>query len=122
MLAKRRLITIGAALALTAAVAPASAGISEKSTVTLDVGNYPTFHGRVTSPDRFCHQDRKVTLYAYSSKGRYFFGTDRTNDKGKWELSEQLDGATTFQARVKASTAKGLRCLADSSPVKSIGG
>jgi hypothetical protein len=110
-----------AVLATAAVAAPAAAGISETSTITLDVANFPTFHGKVSSPDRFCHQDRKVTLYAFGTGGkRYVFGTDETNGKGKWELSEQLDGAITFQARVKASTAKGLRCLADSSPVKSV--
>lgn len=123
MSARGRAIGVVAGVMVAAiAATPASAGLSEKSTVTLAVGNYPTFHGKVSSPDRFCHQDRKVTLYAFNASGeRYFFGTDRTNDRGKWELSEQLDGATTFQARVKAADAKGLRCLADSSPVKRIG-
>ena len=36
-------------------------------------------------------------------------------------LSEQLDGATTFRATVKSSVAKGLRCLEDSSGVKTVG-
>ena len=112
---------IATALMALGAVTPAGAGLSEVSVVTLNVSKAPTFRGNVTSPDRFCRADRKVVLYAYGSSGRYRFGSDATNAKGKWQLSEQLDGATTFQATVKSSVAKGLRCLEDSSGVKTVG-
>ena len=62
-----------------------------------------------------------MVLYAFGTGGRRFeFGRDRTNAKGKWSVSDQLDGATTFQAKVKASTEDGVRCLTDSSKVRSI--
>jgi hypothetical protein len=113
---------VAGATAVVSAVwaAGAGAGLSDVSTVTLNVSDAPTFRGHVTSPDRFCHADRKVILYAFGEHGRYVFDSDRTNPKGKWQLSEQLDGATTFQATVTAQKAKGLLCKADSSGVKSV--
>jgi hypothetical protein len=126
VLRSRALIAVSVAAAalmmgslMMGSIAPA-AGLSEESSVTLNVSKAPTFRGNVTSPDRFCHADRKVVLYAFSESGRYFFGTDRTNQKGKWQISEQLDGATTFQAAVKAQKAKGLLCKAAFSGVKTV--
>jgi hypothetical protein len=117
----RRIVTSAAAIAAVSAAwaAAAGAGLSEVSTITLNVSGAPTFRGHVNSPDRFCHADRKVILYAFGEHGRYVFDTDRTNQKGKWQLSDQLDGAATFQATVTAQKAKGLLCEADSSGVKS---
>jgi hypothetical protein len=103
--------------------APASAGHGKLiSNVSLNVSHSPTFQGKVSSPDPpTCVRGRTVILYAFGTGGRrYEFGRDRTNARGKWSVSDQLDGATTFQAKVKASTEDGVRCLTDSSKVRAI--
>ena len=62
-----------------------------------------------------------MILYAFGTGGRrYEFGRDRTNARGKWSVSDQLDGAITFQAKVKTSTDGGVRCLKDLSKKKTI--
>ena len=111
-----------AALALAAlgAVAPASAGTGAMSEVTLNVSKAPTFRGVVKSSDPACRAERRVVLEAFGPEGRYKFGIDTTNAKGKWQLSEQLDGATTFEAGVKARTAAGVRCRSARSGIERV--
>ena len=119
-------ILVAGALALAAILsvaAPAGAGQGKLiSGVSLNVSHSPTFQGKVSTPDPpTCVRDRTVILFAFGTGGhRYEFGRDRTNAKGKWRVSDQLDGAATFQAKVKASTEDGVRCLADFSKKRSI--
>ena len=128
---KTRSNRIGAVLSLMAVLAAAwlvsaAPGAAAKgkliSNVSLNVSHSPTFQGKVSSPDPpTCVRGRTVILYAFGTGGRrYEFGRDRTNAKGKWSVSDQLDGATTFQAKVKAGAEDGVRCLTDSSKVRSI--
>ena len=42
-----------------------------------------------------------------------------TNAKGKWNFSSQLQGGTTFHAKVKAKKVGGITCEAAVSGVKS---
>ena len=116
-----RIGTLLGPMAILAAVvlissAPAGAGQGRLiSRVSLNVSHAPTFQGKVSTPDPpTCVRNRTVILYAFGSGGRrYEFGRDRTNKRGKWTVSDQLDGATTFQAKVKASSEDGVRCLKD---------
>ena len=103
--------------------APAGAGGGKLiSRVSLNVSHAPTFQGKVSTPDPpTCVKNRTVILYAFGTGGRrYEFGRDRTNARGKWSVSDQLDGAITFQAKVKTSTDGGVRCLKDLSKKKTI--
>jgi hypothetical protein len=114
-----------AVLAAAWVMGPATAGAGQGkliSNVSLIVSHAPTFQGKVSGPDPpTCIKDRTVILFAFGTGGRrHEFDRDRTNAKGKWRVSDQLDGASTFQATVKASTENGVRCLADSSKVRSI--
>jgi hypothetical protein len=114
-----------AVLAAAWLVSPVPAGAGQGkliSRVSLNVSHAPTFQGKVSTPDPpTCVRNRTVILYAFGTGGRrYEFGRDRTNARGKWSVSDQLDGATTFQAKVKASTEDGVRCLQDFSKKKSI--
>ena len=117
-----------AAVVVLAAAALASPGAAAAGqgkligSVSLNVSHAPTFQGRVSGPDPpTCIEGRTVILYAFGTGGqRYEFGRTRTNAKGKWQVSDQLNGATTFQAKVKAGTDNGVRCLAASSKVRSI--
>jgi hypothetical protein len=123
--ATRWVLAVAISLAATLSIAaPASAGQGGlPSYVSLNVSHRPTFQGQVNIPGSFsCVEDRTVILYAFGTDGRrHEFGRDRTNAKGKWDVSDQLDGATSIQARVKDSRNQyGVRCLADSSKVKSI--
>jgi len=115
--------TMVLAAALLFSAAPAGAGQGKLiSRVTLNVSRAPTFQGKVSTPDPpTCVSNRTVILYAFGTGGRrYEFGRDRTNARGKWTVSDQLDGATTFQAKVKSSTEDGVRCLRDFSKKRTI--
>ena len=121
----RAALTPVAVVAAAWLASPPAAGAGQGkliSNVSLNVSHAPTFQGKVSTPDPpACVRGRTVILYAFGAGGRrYEFGRDRTNAKGKWSVSDQLDGATTFQAKVKVGTDQGVRCLGDSSKVRSI--
>jgi len=101
--------------------APAAAGESAASAVTLKVKGGPPFHGRVTSRDPACVANRKVKLLSVSpERGLIDFADNRTNGKGKWVFSSQLQGATLVQAKVTEQKVGGLTCRAALSPAKSL--
>jgi hypothetical protein len=91
--------------------APASAGESASSAVTLKVAGGPPFHGRVTSQDPACTANRKVKLLEVSpERGLIDLADNRTNGKGKWVFSSQLQGARVVQAKVTEQKAGGVSC------------
>jgi hypothetical protein len=90
---------------------PASAGSGAASAVTLKVAGGPPFHGRVTSSDPACVPNRKVLLIEIApNRGPIDYADNRTNGKGKWVFSSELQGATMVQAKVAASKASGVKC------------
>jgi hypothetical protein len=90
---------------------PASAGSGAASAVTLKVAGGPPFHGRVTSSDPACVPNRKVLLIEIApNRGPIDYADNRTNGKGKWVFSSELQGATVVQAKVAASKASGVKC------------
>jgi hypothetical protein len=108
-----------AAIAFAALAAPATAGQSVRSAVTLKVKGGPPFHGRVTSKDPACVPSRKVILLEIApDPGPIDFADNRTNGKGKWVFSSQLQGATIVQAKVTRSKAAGVVCRTARSPSK----
>ena len=105
---------IAAALA-----APASAGEAAVSAVTLKVAGGPPFHGRVTSEDPACIANRKVVLLEVApDRGPIDFADNRTNGKGKWVFSSQLQGATVVRAKAARSKSSGVICRSALSPAK----
>ena len=99
--------------------APASAGEAARSAVTLKVAGGPPFHGRVTSEDPACVANRKVLLLEVApDRGPIDFADNRTNGKGKWVFSSQLQGATVVQAKVTRSKSSGVFCRSARSPRK----
>jgi hypothetical protein len=111
-------VTLLAALAL---AAPASAGESAASAVTLKVKGGPPFHGRVTSKNPSCIANRKVKLLSLSpERGLIDFADNRTNGKGKWVFSSQLQGARVVQAKVTEQTLAGVECRAALSAPKTL--
>jgi hypothetical protein len=110
---------IAASACAAAMVAPAGAGESVASAVTLKVAGGPPFHGRVTSKDPACVANRKVLLIEVApGRGPIDFADNRTNGKGKWVFSSQLQGATAVQAKVPRSKASGAICRSARSPTK----
>jgi hypothetical protein len=102
-----------AALLVVAALlaSPASAGRSVVSAVTLKVAGGPPFHGRVTAKDPACISNRKVVLLEVApDRGPIDLADNRTNGKGKWVFSSQLQGATAVQAKVASSKAGAVSC------------
>jgi hypothetical protein len=104
-----------------ALAAPAGAGESASSAVTLKVAGGPPFHGRVTSEDPACIANRKVVLLEVAPEpGPIDFADNRTNGKGKWVFSSQLQGASVVQAKVSRSKSSGVVCHAARSPAKGL--
>ena len=98
---------------------PASAGSGAASVVTLKVAGGPPFHGRVTSKEPVCVPNRRVTLLEVApERGPIDRADNRTNGKGKWVFSSELQGATVVQAKVAASKASGVNCRSARSPRK----
>jgi len=101
--------------------APAGAGESTASAVTLKVAGGPPFHGRVISKDPACVSNRKVILLEVApERGPIDYADNRTNGKGKWVFSSQLQGATVVRAKVAQSKASGVRCRSALSPAKEL--
>jgi hypothetical protein len=113
--------TVAAAIGAVALAAPASAGESAASGVTLKVADGPPFHGRVTSQDPACVANRKVVLLEVApDRGPIDLADNRTNGTGKWVFSSQLQGATVVRAKVGRSKASGVICRPAFSPSKRI--
>lgn len=112
---------LAAALCAVGLVAPASAGRAAASAVTLKVAGGRPFHGRVISTDPACVPNRKVILLEVApERAPIDFADNRTNGKGKWVFSSQLQGATAVRAKVTRSTSAGVRCGSALSPAKRI--
>jgi hypothetical protein len=98
-------------LAAVALAVPASAGESAASSVTLKVKGGPPFHGRVISKNAACVPNRKVALLEVApDPGLIDLADNRTNGKGKWVFSSELQGATVVRAKVAQSKASGVTC------------
>jgi hypothetical protein len=101
--------------------APAGAGQSATSRVTLKVAGGPPFHGRVISNQAACVSNRKVLLIEVAPEHAPIdLADNRTNGKGKWVFSSQLQGATIVQAKVSQSKASGVTCRSALSPAKGL--
>lgn len=112
---------VPAAVAICAAAVavPAGAGQSASSRVTLKVKGGPPFHGRVISGNPACIANRKVLLIEIApDRGPIDYADNRTNGKGKWVFSSELQGATVVQAKVAQSKSSGVNCRSALSPAK----
>jgi hypothetical protein len=104
-----------------AVAAPASAGKSVASAVTLKVAGGPPFHGRVISKDPACVSNRMVLLLEIApDRGPIDYAENRTNGNGKWVFSSQLQAATVVRAKVAGSKSSGVVCRSALSPAKSL--
>jgi hypothetical protein len=100
---------------------PAGAGQSASSRVTLKVKGGPPFHGRVISKNPACVTNRKVLLIEVEpERAPIDYADNRTNGKGKWVFSSQLQGASVVRAKVAQSKASGVTCRSALSPAKSL--
>ena len=111
---------VAVAVVCAAALAsPAAAGQSASSRVTLKVRGGPPFHGRVISGNPACIANRKVLLIEIApDRGPIDYADNRTNGKGKWVFSSELQGATVVQAKVGQSKSSGVTCRSARSPQK----
>ncbi len=115
----RLAVPLAAVLCAAALAAPAGAGQSAASRVTLKIAGGPPFHGRVISKNPACVANRKVILLEVApERAPIDYADNRTNGKGKWVFSSQLQGATVVQAKVAASKAAGVTCRSALSPRK----
>jgi hypothetical protein len=102
---KRVALVLAAAVAATALFAGSAAGAVKtvKSTVTIASGNGSEFKGRVSSSQKACRANRKVTLFKepYAGEGGEdeAVGTDRTSASGAWSVQGSFI-AGLYYARV----------------------
>jgi hypothetical protein len=114
-------VPVAATLCAAALAVPAGAGQSASSRVTLKVAGGPPFHGRVISAQAACVPNRKVLLIEIApDRGPIDYADNRTNGKGKWVFSSQLQGATAVRAKAAQSKASGVICRSALSPVKGL--
>jgi hypothetical protein len=105
--------------AIAVLVTPAGARQQAISAVTLKVAGGPPFHGRVTSEFPACIANRKVILLEVApERAPIDFADNRTNGKGKWVFSSELQGATVVRAKVAQSKSSGVICRSALSPAK----
>jgi hypothetical protein len=95
------LVTVGAASLFAAS---AGAVKTVKSTVTITSGEGSEFRGKVSSPDRECRGDRKVTLFMkpYGGGADVAVGSDRTSGSGAWSMEGSFL-AGVYYARVASA-------------------
>jgi hypothetical protein len=112
-------LPVAVGLCVAGLAAPAGAGQSAASSVSLKVAGGPPFLGRVSSKNPACVPNRKVVLLEVApERGPIDYADNRTNGKGKWVFSSQLQGATVVQAKVSQSKASGVICRSALSPAK----
>jgi hypothetical protein len=113
-------LAIVAALAL---VSLAGARQPAVSAITLKIAGGPPFHGRVTSESPACIANRKVILLEVAPHpGPIDLADNRTNGRGKWVFSSQLQGATVVRAKVARSKSSGVICRSALSPAEFVRG
>ena len=116
-----RFALVAVAIFAVASAVPADAGQSASSRVTLKVKRGPPFHGRVISKQAACVSNRKVLLIEVAPEHAPIdYADNRTNGKGKWVFSSQLQWATMVQAKVGQSKSSGVTCRAAFSPAKAL--
>jgi hypothetical protein len=117
----RASLALGSFVAVVHLAAPAGAGQSAGTAVSLKVAGGPPFHGRVTSQDPACVSNRKVVLLSLApDRGPIDYADNRTNGKGRWVFSSQLQGATVVRAKVARSKSSGVVCRPAYSPAKPV--
>ena len=87
--------------ALTAGIAGATNTVQIDSTIKLR-NNFPAFHGKVTSPNQACADNRLVKMFKKKrSGGRKLLGKTHTDINGKWEVIVDPLSSGAYLAVVK---------------------
>ena len=115
----KRGLKLGAAtiaVAAIGAVAPALAGTTYGSKVTL-ANSFPAFHGKVKSDGGgICIEDRRVRLYSQSAGQDELLGKARTKSSGKWKIvMEPSSGVYYAKVKKGGSASLGIKCKGDES-------
>jgi hypothetical protein len=102
---------VGAAIALAATV-----HLDSKVTITQ---TSPVFAGKVKSENSGCESQRKVKLHVVE-QNNHVFGTDKTNNHGRWKIAFQGQGTAHYfasvQKRVEGAAGTTYVCAHDTSP------
>ena len=87
--------------ALTAGIAGATNTVQIDSTIKLR-NSFPAFHGKVTSPNQACADNRLVKMFKKKrSGGRKLLGKTHTDINGKWEVIVDPLSSGAYLAVVK---------------------
>lgn len=103
--AERKMLTMAAVVATTALFAPDAAVAARADTEVSISSKVPAFHGRVSSGDRSCREDRAVQLYRrVAGSGKKRIGRTTSNGAGRWEIAADELSSGAYFAKVKGST------------------
>jgi hypothetical protein len=121
-----RTVLSTAALALAAIlalVAPASAGTSYETSISMS-SKFPAFHGKLHSPFAYCTQNRKVKVYREKMNGKdTLLASDLSDSDGSWEApigNKLTSGAYYSSVGAKHSAEIGVTCRAAKSKVATV--
>lgn len=82
------------------AVAPAAAGTSFNSTISLR-NSSTAFHGKVRSRNPFCVENREVRLFRSRIGIDKTLDTTRADSNGRWQVLEQPKSGEAYYAKVR---------------------
>lgn len=109
-----------AVAAILALVAPATAGTSYKTSISMS-SKFPAFHGQLHSPYTYCTQNRKVKVYREKMSGKdVLLASDLSDSDGSWEApigNKLTSGAYYSSVTAKTSAEIGVTCKAAKSKV-----
>jgi len=90
-----------AAFGLAVTAAPATRTVEINSRIIMRT-SFPAFHGKVTSTNHACVQDRLVRLFKERRDGGHrLLGKTHTDNRGKWKLIVDPLSSGVYRAAVK---------------------
>jgi hypothetical protein len=118
----RTMFSILTVVAVLVLAAPATAGMSYKTTISMSK-KFPAFHGKLHSPYAYCTQNRKVKVYRQKDGPDKLLGSDVSESDGTWEadISNKLaSGAYYSSVGAKYSAEIGVTCQAAKSKLVTV--
>lgn len=111
-------LTVCGGVVAVGAVAPAAAGTSFESTISIKNSSMG-FHGRVQSGNEFCMDNREVRLFRSRLGIDKTLDTTPTDSNGRWQVLEQPKSGEAYYAKVRPSGSASLMiaCRTNSSKV-----
>jgi hypothetical protein len=118
----RTTFSILALIAVLVLTAPASAGMSYKTTISISE-KFPAFHGKLHSSYAYCTQNRKVKVYREKNGPDKLLASGVSESDGTWEaaIGDKLTSGTYYSSvAAKYSAEVGVTCQAAKSKLVTV--